>query len=52
MNFPKHIEASLQAINQARFQDLTNHLLHNQGFTFIGAPGSVVAKEKNEQRCA
>lgn len=49
MNFLKQIEASLQAINQAKFQDLINHLLHNQGLTFIGAPGSVVAKEKTSK---
>ncbi|HMK17608.1 MAG TPA: ATP-binding protein [Chitinophagaceae bacterium] len=49
MNFIKQIEASLKAINQARFQDLINHLLHIQGHTFIGAPGSVVAKEKTRK---
>jgi hypothetical protein len=49
MNFIKQIEASLKAINQARFQDLINHLLHIQGYKFIGAPGSVVAKEKTSR---
>src|ERR1044072_6804469 len=49
MNFIKQIEASLKAINQARFQDLINHLLHVQGYTFIGAPGSVVTKEKTRK---
>lgn len=49
MNFIKQIEAALKAINQARFQDLINHLLHIQGNTFIGAPGSVVAKEKTSK---
>lgn len=49
MNFIKQIEVALIAINQARFQDLINHLLHIQGNTFIGAPGSVVAKEKTSK---
>lgn len=49
MNFIKQIEAGLLAINQARFQDLINHLLHVQGRTFIAAPGSVVAKEKTSK---
>ncbi|WP_348822792.1 hypothetical protein [Flavobacterium aestuarii] len=49
MNFIKQIEVALSAINDARFQDLINHLLHIQGNTFIGAPGSVVAKEKTSK---
>jgi len=49
MNFIKQIEVALRAINQARFQDLINHLLHIQGNTFIGAPGSVIAKEKTSK---
>lgn len=49
MNFIKQIEAALKAINQARFQDLINHFLHIQGNIFIGAPGSVVAKEKTSK---
>ncbi|TGD57515.1 nSTAND3 domain-containing NTPase [Flavobacterium humi] len=49
MNFIKQIESALTAINQARFQDLINHLLHIQGYTFIGAPGAVVAKEKTSK---
>lgn len=49
MNFIKQIEVALIAINQARFQDLINHLLHIQGNTFIGAPGSVIAKEKTSK---
>ena len=49
MNFIKQIEVALIAINQARFQDLINHFLHIQGATFIGAPGSVVAKEKTSK---
>lgn len=39
----------MKTINQARFQDLVNHLLHIQGRTFIGAPGSVVGKEKTSK---
>jgi len=49
MNFIKQIESALTAINQARFQDLINHLLHLQGNRFIGAPGSVTAKEKTSK---
>ncbi|MGM8360653.1 hypothetical protein ACSV4D_01930 [Flavobacterium sp. ARAG 55.4] len=49
MNFIKQIEVALMAINEARFQDLINHLLHVQGNTFIGAPGSVVGKEKTSK---
>jgi len=49
MNIIKQIESSLKAINQARFQDLMNHLLHIRGYKFIGAPGSVVAKEKTRK---
>ena len=49
MNFIKQIEVALISINQARFQDLINHLLHIQGNTFIGAPGSVVGKEKTSK---
>jgi len=49
MNFIKQIEIGLSAINQARFQDMINHLLHVQGKTFIAAPGSVVAKEKTSK---
>lgn len=39
----------MAAINQARFQDLINHLLHLQGNKFIGAPGSVAGKEKTSK---
>lgn len=49
MNFIKQIESALKAINEARFQDLINHLLHMQGNTFIGAPGSAIAKEKTSK---
>src|SRR4051812_25182261 len=49
MNVIKQIEGSLKAINQAKFQDLINHLIHDQGHKFIGAPGSVVAKEKTSK---
>lgn len=43
------IENSLSAINQATFQNLIKHLLHLQGYKFIGAPGSVVGKEKTSK---
>lgn len=49
MNFIKQIEANLKGINQARFQDLINHLLHIRGNKFIGAPGSVIGKEKTSK---
>lgn len=49
MNFIKQIEVALTAINQAKFQDLINHLLHIKGNSFIGAPGSVAAKEKTSK---
>ncbi|MFP5081275.1 ATP-binding protein, partial [Pedobacter sp. JCM 36344] len=49
MNFIKQIENALKAINDARFQDLINHLLHAKGNDFIGAPGSVVGKEKTSK---
>jgi ABC-type cobalamin/Fe3+-siderophores transport system ATPase subunit len=49
MNLIKQLESGLTGINQARFQDLINHLLHVQGKTFISAPGSVVAKEKTSK---
>lgn len=49
MNFIKQIEVALTTINEARFQDLINHLLHVQGNMFIGAPGSVVGKEKTSK---
>ncbi|NJO24902.1 MAG: hypothetical protein HC867_02595 [Bacteroidia bacterium] len=49
MSIIKQIEFALKSINQARFQDLINHLLHVQGYKFIGAPGSVIAKEKTSK---
>lgn len=49
MNFIKQIENALKAISDARFQDLINHLLHAKGHHFIGAPGSVVGKEKTSK---
>ncbi len=49
MNFIKQIENALKAINDARFQDLINHLLHAKGNNFIAAPGSVVGKEKTSK---
>lgn len=49
MSIIKQIESSLVSINQAKFQDLMNHLLHLKGYDFIAAPGSVVAKEKTSK---
>ncbi|MEN5231525.1 hypothetical protein [Sphingobacterium faecium] len=49
MNFIKQIEGALTTINQANFQDLINHFLFLKGYDFIGAPGSVVGKEKTSK---
>lgn len=49
MSIIKRVEAALQIINQATFQDLMNHLLHVKGYKFISAPGSVVGKEKTSK---
>lgn len=49
MNTITQIENALKAINQAGFQSLVNHLLHLQGYKFIGAPGAVVGKEKTSK---
>ncbi len=49
MNTITQIETALQAINQASFQTLINHLLHLQGNKFISAPGAVVGKEKTSK---
>lgn len=49
MNFVKQIEGALITINQANFQDLINHFLFLKGYDFIGAPGSVVGKEKTSK---
>jgi len=49
MNLIKQIETSLKSIDQSRFQNLINHLLHLQGKKFISAPGAVVGKEKTSK---
>ncbi len=49
MNTITQIENALQAINQASFQTLINHLLHLEGNKFIGSPGAVVGKEKTSK---
>lgn len=49
MNTITRIENALMAIDQASFQTLVNHLLHLQGYKFIGAPGAVVGKEKTSK---
>lgn len=49
MSIISQIESALKSINQARFQDLINHLLHIKGYKFISAPGSVVGKEKTSK---
>lgn len=49
MNTITQIENALQAINQACFQTLVNHLLHLEGNKFIGSPGAVVGKEKTSK---
>ncbi|HUM52058.1 MAG TPA: hypothetical protein PK431_09595 [Chitinophagales bacterium] len=49
MNTITELENALKAINQAGFEVLIYHLLHLQGNKFIGAPGSVVGKEKTSK---
>lgn len=49
MNTITQIENALQAINQASFQTLINHLLHLEGNKFVGSPGAVVGKEKTSK---
>lgn len=43
------IEKYLLAIDQATFQKMMNHLLHLEGFKFIGSPGSVIGKNKTSK---
>jgi hypothetical protein len=38
------IEKYLQAVGQATFQKMMNHLLHLEGYKFLGSPGSVTGK--------
>lgn len=49
MNTITQIENALKTIGQATFQDLINHLLYLRGNNFIGAPGSVVGKDKTSK---
>ncbi|WP_412469274.1 hypothetical protein [Pedobacter sp. KLB.chiD] len=49
MNTISKIEDSLQGLNEAKFQNMINHLLYLQGNKFGGAPGSVVGKEKTSK---
>lgn len=43
------IEKYLSSIDQATFQKLMNHLLHLEGYKFLGSPGSVVGKNKTSK---
>jgi len=43
------IEKYLLAIDQATFQKMMNHLLHLEGYKFIGSPGSVIGKNKTSK---
>ena len=43
------IEKYLLAIDQATFQKIMNHLLHLEGYKFIGSPGSVIGKNKTSK---
>lgn len=43
------IEEHLSSIDQATFQKLMNHLLHLEGYHFIGSPGSVIGKNKTSK---
>ena len=49
MKLIAQIENALKAIDQARFQNLINHLLVLQGNKFVGAPGATVGKEKTSK---
>ena len=43
------IEKYLAGIDQATFQKMMNHLLHLEGYKFIGSPGSVIGKNKTSK---
>lgn len=43
------IEKYLQAVDQATFQKMMNHLLHLEGYKFLGSPGSVTGKNKTSK---
>ena len=49
MNTITQIESALQAINQASFQTLVNHLLHLEGNKFIGSPSSSTCPAENQE---
>jgi ATP-dependent Clp protease ATP-binding subunit ClpA len=43
------IEKYLASVDQATFQKMMNHLLHLEGYKFIGSPGSVIGKNKTSK---
>lgn len=43
------IEQYLISVDQATFQKLMNHLLHLEGYKFLGSPGSVIGKNKTSK---
>lgn len=43
------IEKYLLAIDQATFQKMMNHVLHLEGYKFLGSPGSVIGKNKTSK---
>jgi len=45
----KVIENYLKTVDQAAFQSLMNHLLYLEGYHFVGAPGSVIGKNKTSK---
>ncbi|WP_312511523.1 ATP-binding protein [Chryseobacterium culicis] len=49
MNLIPKIEQALKSINDAKFPILVTHLLQLEGYNFISAPGTVIAKEKNKK---
>jgi Fic family protein len=49
MLYKNQIESALKGISQSRFEALMNHFLYLKGYKFIGAPGSVVGKDKTSK---
>jgi energy-coupling factor transporter ATP-binding protein EcfA2 len=43
------IEKYLLSVDQATFQKMMNHLLHLEGYKFIGSPGSVIGRNKTSK---
>jgi energy-coupling factor transporter ATP-binding protein EcfA2 len=43
------IEKYLSSVDQATFQKMMNHLLHLEGYRFIGSPGAVIGKNKTSK---